>query len=238
MVEKQRNHGHHGSKEQGGIRRNRRWKKIQMLQEEDCLPARDTQFLGSRDQANPLAEKIAMGYEIEGTIKVIMDVLTFGSGFTKREFVITSGDDKYPQDIKMEFVKDKVALLDRFRPGQRVKVGFEIRGNENNGKFYVSLSAWRIGPADGSDGGGDAPMERPRESSGPPRQDRGGYGGGGARPSGGGAPERRSGGGFDQKDRSGPRGGGRPPAGGGRDFDDGGGAGRRGGKYEDDDVDF
>ncbi len=43
----------------------------------------------------------------------------------------------------MEFVKDKVALLDRFRPGQRVKVGFEIRGNENNGKFYVSLSAWR-----------------------------------------------------------------------------------------------
>ena len=181
-----------------------------------------------------------MGYEIEGTIKVIMDVMTFGSGFTKREFVITSGDDKYPQDIKMEFVKDKTALLDRFRPGQRVKVGFEIRGNENNGKFYVSLSAWRIGAADGSDGGGDAPMEGPRESSGPPRAPGGGgYSGGGAGrpPAGGGTPERRGGGGgFDQKERGGPRGGGgRPPAG-GRDSDEGGG--RRGGKYEVDDVDF
>ncbi len=169
-----------------------------------------------------------MGYEIEGTIKVIMDIMTFGSGFTKREFVITSGDDRYPQDIKMEFVKDKVALLERFRPGQRVKVGFEIRGNENNGKYYVSLSAWRIGPAEGSDGG-EAPMERPRESSGPPR------GSSPPRSGGGGAPNR---GGYDQP-RSGPR-----PAnsrgGGGRDFEEGGGngGGRRGGKYEEDDVDF
>lgn len=179
-----------------------------------------------------------MGYEIEGTIKVIMDVMTFGSGFTKREFVITSGDDRYPQDIKMEFVKDKVALLDRFRPGQKVKVGFEIRGNENNGKYYVSLSAWRIHPADGSEGGADAPMERPREPSGPPRPDRGGFGGG-RPPGGGGAPDRRGGGGFD-RERSGPRGGApdRRGGGGGRDFEDGGGAGRRGGKYEDDDVDF
>lgn len=184
-----------------------------------------------------------MGYEIEGTIKVIMDVMTFGSGFTKREFVITSGDEKYPQDIKMEFVKDKVALLDRFRPGQRVKVGFEIRGNENNGRYYVSLSAWRIHPADGSEGGQDAPMERPRESSSAPRPDRGGYGGGGGRPQGGGgggggggSGERRGGGGPD-RDRGGPRGGGGRPTG-GRDFEDGGGAGRRGGKYEEDDVDF
>jgi single-strand DNA-binding protein len=176
-----------------------------------------------------------MGYEIEGTIKVIMDVMTFGSGFTKREFVITSGDDKYPQDIKMEFVKDKVALLDRFRPGQRVKVGFEIRGNENNGRYYVSLSAWRINPADGSDGGGDAPMERPREFSGPPRSAGGGYAGGGAGrpPAGGGAPDRRSGGGGFDRERGGPKGGGRPA---GRDFEEGGG--RRGGKYEEDDVDF
>jgi len=182
-----------------------------------------------------------MGYEIEGTIKVIMDVMTFGSGFTKREFVITSGDDKYPQDIKMEFVKDKVALLDRFRPGQRVKVGFEIRGNENNGRYYVSLSAWRINPADGSDGGGEMPMDRPREFSGPSRTGGGGAGGaGGGRPpagNGGGAGERRGGGGFDQRDRGAPKGGER--RGGGREFEDGGGAGRRGGgKFEDDDVDF
>ena len=172
-----------------------------------------------------------MGYEIEGTIKVIMDIMTFGSGFTKREFVITSGDDKYPQDIKMEFVKDKTAFLDRFRPGQRVKVGFDIRGNENNGRYYVSLNAFKISPADGSDGGGDAPMERPRESSGPPRQDRGGVG---RPPAAGGAPDRRGSGGGPDRERGGPpRSSGRPV---GRDFEEGGG--RRGGKFEEDDVDF
>ena len=186
-----------------------------------------------------------MGYEIEGTLKVIMDIMTFGSGFTKREFVITSGDDRYPQDIKMEFVKDKVALLERFRPGQRVKVGFEIRGNENNGKYYVSLSAWRIAPSDGSEGGssgGEAAPDRPaREFSGPPRGTSGPPRSGGGAP-GPGAGDRRGGGGggggggFDQRERGGPRSGpdkrgGRPPE------ENGGGSGRRG-NFEDDDVDF
>lgn len=192
-----------------------------------------------------------MGYEIEGTIKVIMDVMTFGSGFTKREFVITSGDDRYPQDIKMEFVKDKVALLDKFRPGQRVKVGFEIRGNENNGRYYVSLSAWKIHPADGTEapaggggGAGEFGERPPREFSSPPRPDRGSFAG---RPSGGGGGaggERRGGGGGD-RDRGGDRrggGGGGDRRGGGKGYDEygggGGGGGRRHNNLEDDDVDF
>lgn len=183
-----------------------------------------------------------MGYEIEGTIKVIMDVMTFGSGFTKREFVITSGDDRYPQDIKMEFVKDKVALLEKFRPGQRVKVGFEIRGNENNGRYYVSLSAWKIHPADGSEapaasgGGGDFNERPPRDFSGPPRQERGGPAG---RPSGGGNPaDRRGGGGGFDREKGGPRGGGAGDRrGGGKGFEEYGGGGRRN-NVEDDDVDF
>ena len=227
MLQNQRNHGERGGGQQGGIG-GPVGGEIFSFEGRTGLPSGPSEAnYAEREQANPHAEIIAMGYEIEGTIKVIMDVMTFGSGFTKREFVITSGDDRYPQDIKMEFVKDKVALLERFRPGQRVKVGFEIRGNENNGKYYVSLSAWRIGPADGSDGG-EAPMERPRESSGPPR---------GQSPprNGGGAPNR---GGFEP--RSGPRPAGSRGGGGGRDFDDGGGngGGRRGGKYEEDDVDF
>lgn len=186
-----------------------------------------------------------MGYEIEGTIKVIMDVMTFGSGFTKREFVITSGDDRYPQDIKMEFVKDKVALLDKFRPGQRVKVGFEIRGNENNGRYYVSLSAWKIHPADGSEppagGAGDFSERPPRDFSAPARPSGGGGGFAGRPSGGGGAPERRGGGGGFDREKGGPRGG-ADRRGGGKGFDEysggGGGGGRRHNNLEDDDVDF
>lgn len=126
-----------------------------------------------------------MAFEIEGTIKVIMDTLTFGSGFTKREFVLTTGDDRYPQDIKMEFVKDKTSLLDKYKAGQRVKVGFDLRGSEHNGRYYVNVLAWRINLADGSDAssdsGGEGRSNEPRSSAPAatqrpdrPRPDRGG----------------------------------------------------------------
>lgn len=83
-------------------------------------------------------------YEAQGNIKIINDTQTFGSGFTKREFVITTGDSKYPQDIKFEVVKDKCALLDQFAVGQAVNVSFDIRGNEYQGKYYVNLSCWKL----------------------------------------------------------------------------------------------
>jgi len=89
-------------------------------------------------------------YEAQGTIKLINDIQTFGSGFTKREFVITTGDSKYPQDIKFEVVKDKCKLLDQFSAGQAVNVSFDIRGNEYQGKYYVNLNCWKIQAGGGS----------------------------------------------------------------------------------------
>jgi hypothetical protein len=83
-------------------------------------------------------------YEAEGKIKVIEDVQTFPSGFSKREFVVTTAHDKYPQDLKFEVVKDKCSLLDEFEVDQEVQVNFDIRGNEFNGKYYVNLSCWKI----------------------------------------------------------------------------------------------
>lgn len=92
-------------------------------------------------------------YEAVGKIKLINDTQSFPSGFTKREFVVTTSVDKYPQDLKFEVVKDKCAMLDQFEPEQEVTVFFDIRGNEYNGKYFVNLSAWKI-QAGGSAGGG------------------------------------------------------------------------------------
>ncbi len=83
-------------------------------------------------------------YEATGKIKVIYPTQSFASGFTKREFVVTTAHDKYPQDLKFEVVKDKCQLLDQFDEGQDVTVSFDIRGNEYNGKYYVNLSAWKL----------------------------------------------------------------------------------------------
>ena len=83
-------------------------------------------------------------YELPGKIKLIGDVQSFPSGFTKREFVVTTADEKYPQDIKLEAVKDDCAKLDKYEPGDDITVHFNLRGNEYNGKYYVSLAAWKF----------------------------------------------------------------------------------------------
>lgn len=97
---------------------------------------------------------MASDYQLVGTIKLISDAQSFNSGFTKREFVVTDEDAKYPQDIKFECIKDKCALLDGYSTGEKVNVSFNIRGNEYNGRYYVNLQAWRIEKAGGAQGQG------------------------------------------------------------------------------------
>jgi single-strand DNA-binding protein len=84
-----------------------------------------------------------MSLELNGKLKVLFDTQSFPSGFTKREFVITT-EEQYPQDVKFELVKDKTSMIDKFRVGDQLKVSFNVRGNEYQGKYFVSLQAWRI----------------------------------------------------------------------------------------------
>lgn len=92
-------------------------------------------------------------YDLTGRVKLIMDQQNFDSGFTKREFVVTVEDGRFPQDIKFECVKDKCSLLDSVSEGQEVKVSFDIRGNEYKGRYYVNLNAWRVEQADAAPAG-------------------------------------------------------------------------------------
>ena len=81
--------------------------------------------------------------DIEGSVKVVFDTQTFNSGFQKREFVITT-KEQYPQDIKFELIKDRIDIIDAYKLGETIKVHFNLRGNEYNGKYFVNLQAWRI----------------------------------------------------------------------------------------------
>jgi len=92
-----------------------------------------------------------MSYKFEGTVKVVNETQTFDSGFKKREIIITSQDDKYPQDVKFEFLKDDVDKLNDLNSGDNVVLDFNLRGNEYNGKYYVNLNGWNIGKQDKTD---------------------------------------------------------------------------------------
>lgn len=101
---------------------------------------------------------MAKGFEMEGTVKVINEVQTFASGFSKREFVIEVEDGKFPQMVKFECLKEKATLIDEYSIGDPVKVHFDIRGNEYNGRYFVNLNAWKL-ERPGGGGGGGQPAE-------------------------------------------------------------------------------
>lgn len=94
--------------------------------------------------------------ELTGKIKLIGETQEIGSnGFTKREFVIIT-DEKYPQHIPLQVVKDKCELLDKFKVGQDVKVSYNINGREwtspsGEVKHFVTIGAWRIDLLEGGE---------------------------------------------------------------------------------------
>ncbi len=85
-----------------------------------------------------------MAYDLTGKVKLIQAIQTFDSGFTKREMVVIVEDGKYPQEINIEFVQDKVGLLENLQVDQEVTVTFDIRGREYNGRYFNNLQGWKI----------------------------------------------------------------------------------------------
>lgn len=100
--------------------------------------------------------------EVIGKIKLINETQTFGSnGFRKREMVVTT-DEQYPQMILIEFIQDKVDLLNNYSVGQDVKVSINLRGREwinpeGVAKYFNSIQGWRIENLSQSAPGQDAP---------------------------------------------------------------------------------
>ncbi len=84
-----------------------------------------------------------MALEVEGKLHKVFDEEQKTDTFKTREFVIeTSGE--YPQFVKFQLTQDRCSLIDRFKEGDAVKVSFDLRGREWQGKYFTNLNAWRI----------------------------------------------------------------------------------------------
>jgi hypothetical protein len=83
-------------------------------------------------------------FELTGNLVEIMPTQTFNKGFKKREFVIEIEDGRFTQKILFQAVQDKCEMLDSFGIGDTVKVAFNIKGREFNGKYYNALEAFRV----------------------------------------------------------------------------------------------
>jgi single-strand DNA-binding protein len=95
-----------------------------------------------------------MAFEVEGKLHRIFQTEQKSASFSAREFVLEVPDGNYPQLIKFQAVQDRCAQLDNYNEGDQVKVSFDLRGREWNGKYLTNLNAWRIDRV--GDGGGNS----------------------------------------------------------------------------------
>ena len=100
--------------------------------------------------------------EVQGSIKVIGEVQEISATFKKRELVVST-DEQYPQTLSIEFIQDKTDLLNKFKIGQNVKVGINLRGREWENpqtkeiKYFNSIQGWRIELLENSNSDDDLP---------------------------------------------------------------------------------
>lgn len=86
--------------------------------------------------------------EFSGKVKKVGAEEQVSASFKKRELVVTT-DEQYPQSILVEFVQDKVTLLDDITEGMDVKVHINLGGREwvnpqGETKYFNSIKGWKI----------------------------------------------------------------------------------------------
>ena len=89
-----------------------------------------------------------MTLELEGKIKTKLPVQSGTSArgsWARQDFVIEYQDGNYPAEACFSaWGQDKVDDLARFQEGAPVKVSFNIKAREYNGRWYNDLRVWRI----------------------------------------------------------------------------------------------
>ncbi|MGM9742040.1 MAG: DUF3127 domain-containing protein [Candidatus Cryptobacteroides sp.] len=89
--------------------------------------------------------------EIEGRLIQKMGIQSGKSArgdWAKQEFVIEFQEGNFPAKACFSvWGADKVKDLERYQPGDQIKVAFNVSSREFNGKWYTDLRAWRISPA-------------------------------------------------------------------------------------------
>jgi hypothetical protein len=87
--------------------------------------------------------------QLTGKIIAIFPAQTVGENFIKRDFVIHTDADQYPQEIIVQLTGDKVNLLDSLKIGDAVTASINIRGRswqpkEGPLKWFNTIQAWAL----------------------------------------------------------------------------------------------
>jgi single-strand DNA-binding protein len=101
-----------------------------------------------------------MTFEIEGILHKTFEVESKSASFQTREFVITT-EGTYPQYVKFQLTQDKCGIIDGYPEGEKIKVSFDLRGREWQGKYFTNLNAWKVDKVAGNSQGFQAASAAP-----------------------------------------------------------------------------
>ena len=92
-----------------------------------------------------------MALEIEGTIAQKLPVQSGSSArgpWAKQEFILEYPDGNFTAKVCFTaFGQDRVQDLGKYQVGDKVKVSFNLKSREYNGRWYNDLQIWKIAPA-------------------------------------------------------------------------------------------
>lgn len=106
-----------------------------------------------------------MAFEVEGKLHRVFPTEQKSANFAAREFVLEVPDGNYPQLIKFQAVQERCGILDNFNEGDQVRVSFDLRGREWNGKYLTNLNAWRIEAGGAESQGASSPASSRAKST-------------------------------------------------------------------------
>ncbi len=109
-------------------------------------------------------------YEYTGVVELVGETKAFGqNGFTKRDLVVgndVNSMNQYPNPVLFTFKKERCALCDAVKKGDRVKINFTIDGRRwegpNGVKYFTDLTGWKIETLN-ADGSSVDPVPTPPE---------------------------------------------------------------------------
>ena len=92
-----------------------------------------------------------MALEIEGTLAQKLPVQSGNSArgpWAKQEFILEFPDGNFTAKACFPaWGQEKVQDLGKYQVGDKVKVSFNLKSREYNGRWYNDLQIWKIAPA-------------------------------------------------------------------------------------------
>jgi len=110
---------------------------------------------------------------IKGKLIEKLETAQITDSFKKREFVVEFAENPmYPEFVKFELIQDRCDLIEPFNVGDELDIDFNLKGRkwtdpQGGVKYFNSLHAWKISPAQGAEAP-PPPASSPGDQSAPP----------------------------------------------------------------------